>query len=427
MTNPIPNGLSTSTWRTSSLTGVGTLLKSEGNSGVGKTQLPPTGSDSNTTSEVENTLTPPAYVPSTQDIKKAFDAIDWKNASTQEIMKLLLMIQANLKATHNESKLMSLNNQVNKLIGEAESMESAAFYQAVISVVSSVVSCGINAYSLAASGAQLKELKGIEAEVKGPKTAPDLTKTDTKVPDTQPIKTDAPEVKAPDADIKPDGIKAGKEPAKAPEPEIKAKEAEPPAQKVEAEPAEGGAKAPEAEADVKGPKVEPEPSKVQAKPDEAEVKADEIEAEVKADQVEAKSSETSVESKSASNKAPDETTPDPELPEDGLEIPPQLEFTAAQRIQLDKLNARSVRTKAIADISEGVNKAASAALQYVLVDRENYQAKLKAAEATEQAARHQALQSAEQGDDDSIRKLQETIQQALQVQIDAERNIIHNI
>ena len=173
--------------------------------------------------------------------------------------------------------------------------------------------------------------------------------------------------------------------------------------------------------------MEPEPSKVQAKPDEAEVKADEIEAEVKADQVEAKSSETSVESKSASNKAPDETTPDPELPEDGLEIPPQLEFTAAQRIQLDKLNARSVRTKAIADISEGVNKAASAALQYVLVDRENYQAKLKAAEATEQAARHQALQSAEQGDDDSIRKLQETIQQALQVQIDAERNIIHNI
>ena len=406
MTNPIPNGLSTNTWRTSPLTGVGTLLKTEANSGVGKTQLPPTGSDSDTTSEVENTLTPPAYVPSTQDIKKAFDGIDWENASTQEIMKLLLMIQANLKATHNESKLMSLNNQVNKLIGEAESMESAAMYQAVISVVSSVVSCGVNAYSLASSGAQLKELKGIEAEVKGPKTAPDLTKPDNKVPDPEPIKTDAPEVKPLDADIKPDGIKACKEPAKVPEPEIKAKEAE---------------------ADVKGPKVEPEPSKVQTKPDEAEVKADEIEAEVKADQIEAKGSETSVESKSSSNKTPDETTPDPEFPEDGLEIPPQLEFTAAQRIQLNKLDARSIRTKAIADISEGVNKATSAAFQYLLVDRENYQAKLKAAEATEQAARHQALQSAEQGDDDSIRKLQETIQQALQVQIDAERNIIHNI
>ena len=103
----------------------------------------------------------PTAVPSTGQIQTAFDAIDWDKPNLVDVLKLLHMVAANMKAAQSESKWAETNSQVQSLYNEAAKMKDAAVAQFATTLATSVASIGLSSLSLANSVSQVRQLNAL--------------------------------------------------------------------------------------------------------------------------------------------------------------------------------------------------------------------------------------------------------------------------
>lgn len=101
-------------------------------------------------------------VPTTEQIQTAFDAIDWDKPNMVDILKLLHMVGAHMKAAQNESKWAETQAQISSLYQEAAKMKDAAVAQFATTLATSVASMGLSAYGLKSSVSQFRQVNALK-------------------------------------------------------------------------------------------------------------------------------------------------------------------------------------------------------------------------------------------------------------------------
>ncbi len=100
-------------------------------------------------------------IPTTEQINMAFNAINWDKPNMVDVLKLLHMVAASLKAAQNENKWAETNAQVQSLFNEASKMKDAAVAQFATTLATSVASIGLAGASLGNSVSQLRQLNSL--------------------------------------------------------------------------------------------------------------------------------------------------------------------------------------------------------------------------------------------------------------------------
>ena len=100
-------------------------------------------------------------IPTSEQIDTAFNAINWDKPNMVDVLKLLHMVAASLKAAQNENKWAETNAQVQSLFNEASKMKDAAVAQFATTLATSVASIGLAGASLGNSVSQLRQLNSL--------------------------------------------------------------------------------------------------------------------------------------------------------------------------------------------------------------------------------------------------------------------------
>lgn len=101
------------------------------------------------------------HIPTSEEINTAFNAINWDKPNMVDVLKLLHMVAASLKAAQNENKWAETNAQVQSLFNEASKMKEAAVAQFATALATSVASVGLASLSLGNSVSQLRQLNSL--------------------------------------------------------------------------------------------------------------------------------------------------------------------------------------------------------------------------------------------------------------------------